>query len=345
MFLSYINVYISSEVIGFLAIISLAYPYILLVNLLFSIFWIIRKKRYFLYSLIAIAIGWQHLNNFIRICPQEKESKEESQNVKILSYNVRLFDLYNWTKDKYTKNKIFDFILYENPDIICFQEFYSKKTDSLPLVNRLVRMQRAKNVHFEYYHKNKVKYNYGIATFSIYPIVNKGIIRYPNSNNFSIFTDLKIKKDTIRVFNNHLESIHFGYQTYNFIDSIDYKNRDQKLKGIKDIAKKLNSAFEKRAIQAEILAKHIKKSPYPVVVCGDFNDTPLSYSYRLIRENLEDAFVNSGFGIGNTYVHSLSTFRIDYILHSPQIKSYQFETPQVKLSDHYPIKCLLEIGK
>lgn len=111
---------------------------------------------------------------------------------------------------------------------------------------------------------------------------------------------------------------------------------------IKDISYRLKYAFKKRAHQADVLTEHIQSSPYPVIVCGDFNDTPVSYSYRKIRKDLVDAYIKSGRGIGNTYSGVFPSYRIDYILHSRDIQSVGFETIKVNYSDHYPVSCMFE---
>ena len=112
----------------------------------------------------------------------------------------------------------------------------------------------------------------------------------------------------------------------------------------KNIIRKLRTGYIKRARQVDIISAHIDKSPYAVIVCGDFNDPPFSYAYHRITRNLQDAFKNSGNGIASTYIHKYSTYRIDYILHSPSLKSFNFKRLKVELSDHYPIICVFQLA-
>ena len=204
----------------------------------------------------------------------------------------------------------------------------------------------AKNVHAEYTINLRNTDHWGIATFSKYPIVNKGKLEFTGSvfNNSCIFTDIKINDDTVRVYNIHLQSINFLKRDYHFMDSVIVKDKNQEIKGSKRILKLLKKAYIKRATQTDMVAEHIKNSPYPVIVCGDFNDPPSSYAYHLLSRNLKDAFRESGSGFGQTYIGgSVPSFRIDYIFHDPKFKAYEFNTIHKRYSDHRPITCLLDL--
>ena len=326
------------------AIFGLAFPILLIANLLFLIYWVSLKKIQFLLSGIILLLGWSHISGFFQINFPTKLNNSENE-IKILSYNVRLFDLYNWSNNIETRNKIFGFVKNQHAEILCFQEFYHEKSDYFPTLDTLLQFQQAKNAHVAYTVINKNKYYFGIATLSKFPIIKRGRIKFDNTKNVCIYTDIKILNDTIRVYNSHLESIHFQDKNYNFIDSITYKNEDERLEGIKDILLRLKNAFVKRAGQTEIIAEHIKLSPYPVLVCGDFNDTPVSYAYGLMSEGLKDAFREAGLGFGTTYNRNFSFLRIDYLLHSPEIEFLRFKTIKKKYSDHYPIMGIFEIQK
>jgi len=329
--LAYVSVHINPDFFWFLAFFGLAYPVIIVINFLFVIFWITRINKLFLVSLISILIGWNHLNSFIQI-PLKKNALNTTSSFTILSYNVRLFNLYNWNNDTKTSDKIFDFINADTIDIVCFQEFFTD-TDKLTESQIRNKLNKRYHSHIAYSYSNR-KYNYGIATYSKYPIVNKGLIKFNNTSNISIYTDILIGTDTIRVFNNHLQSIRFNKKNYSFITNTD---GEEPIKEIKDISSRLKDAFIKRSQQAEILSIHIKNSPYPVFVCGDFNDTPVSYTYQKISDGLNDAFRESGKGIGNTYLGKFPSYRIDYILFSKNIECTRFIIPEIVLSDHYPV--------
>ena len=338
MLLSYLSVFISPEKIWLLAFFGLAYPFLLIVNFLFIIFWIYKKRKFFIIPLMAILLGWNYLATYIQI-PLKKQNKEISASengFNILSFNVRLFDLYNWSESINTPSEIFEFLNTNEFDLICFQEFFTKTSGELSENSIIKNLKNKYFIHIDYTIENR-NYNYGIATFSKYPIVNRGVINFNNSSNSSIYTDVVINKDTIRIFNNHLQSIRFNKNNYSFITNSKTLKDDERLKEIKDISFRLRDAFIKRASQANIISKHIQNSPYPVVVCGDFNDVPVSYTYRKMKKNLNDSFVEAGKGIGTTYMGKFPSFRIDFIFHSKEIKCVNFNIPNVKLSDHFPV--------
>jgi endonuclease/exonuclease/phosphatase family metal-dependent hydrolase len=341
--MSYISTVISPAKIWWLAFFGLAYPYLLLGNLIFFIFWLFKLKKALLISLLAILLGLPQMNNYIPIFgknKKEQSGESKSREIKVLSYNVRAFNIYEWLNDPNTKKGIFNFVRSEHPDIICMQEFFTNDNANLDPDRIRQIFQETPYQHISYTLKTGSKTGYGIATFSKYPIVNRGSIRFENSTNQTIFTDIVFQGDTVRVYNNHLQSVNFRSNNYSFIDSLRLKYDEKQRREFQDISSKLKKAFIKRAHQAILVSEQIKNSPYPVIVCGDFNDTPVSYTYYKMKKGLFDAFVEAGVGIGSTYFGRLS-FRIDYILYSDDFKAINFEKVETKLSDHYPIMSTL----
>lgn len=307
----------------------------------------ILLKKELLVSLIAILLGINHLNDFIPIRLGKTNTKglieENSHQIKLLSYNVRLFNIYEWISEDGTNQDIFNFIKSEKPDIICLQEFYSSsKKDYRPeKIKKLFSDTPYSHIHYSF--KNNKNSGYGIATFSKYPIINQGTISFPKTSNEAIYTDIVIDDDTIRVYNNHLQSVHLQKRNYNFLDTLSLRYDDEHIREIKDISSRLKTAYIKRSAQVDAISAHIKSSAYPVIVCGDFNDTPISYSYRKMRKGLKDAFISSGQGAGSTYQGIFPYFRIDYIFHDQHFTPILFEKVETKLSDHYPILCIFEL--
>ena len=340
--LSYSASYISPDKYWMIAFFGLAYPFLLLINLLFVFFWLLLFKKNLFLSLIVILIGYNHINNSFQFSSSSFENKENF--MKVLSYNVRLFNVYKYNRDDKNRcndrNKIFDFIKTEAPDIMCFQEFFYDKSGYFKTIDTIVKFQEAKFYQTTFTSDvESNKYFTGVATFSKYPIINRGKVKFDKkSDNLCIFSDIIKGNDTIRVYNVHLESIRLSKEDEMFYQEIgNQKEQDGFKLGTKKIFSKLKHSFVKRALQARNIAEHIKQSPYPVLVCGDFNDTPTSYAYHIVSKDLQDAFVESGKGIGNSYNGKFPSFRIDYILHSNDFKAYNFEVKKINYSDHFPI--------
>jgi len=346
--LSHLSIFISPEKIWHFAFLGLIYPYILAANVFMILFWLLFRKKELFISLIAIVTGWNILTSIVQ--PnfkflKEKEIKEkyvrnyraDNQIIKVLSYNVRAFNIYNWARFKGAKDSILRFISNEDPDIICFQEYYTQEKGVFSTSDLYKLLKNTPYRHVYYTIGEGQNSNYGIATFSSYPIVGKGVTRFENSFNISIHTDINFNGDTLRVFNNHLQSIHLNVKNYTFLDSLRLRYNDQQLNEILDISYRLKDAFIKRAQQADRISEKISESPYPVIICGDFNDTPVSYTYKKMKSSLSDSFMEAGYGIGSTYSGIFPSFRIDYILHQSDMTALFTERVRLKLSDHYPI--------
>lgn len=337
--------YISPQVFWLTAFFGLAFPYSILLNVLFAIYWLVQFRRLALISIIAVIFSFFTLNKYIQFSIGDKGSNND---IKVTSYNSMLFDLYNWSKNKQSRQNILSSLQETNPDILCLQEFYnSNRNDGLHNVDTVLNALNIKYHHVEYTTIAYGHNHFGIATFSKYPIVNKGkIVFNTKSNNICIYTDLLINKDTVRVYNMHLQSISFSKKDYKFIDDVkDDDDAQDELENSKSILRRLKRAFVKRASQADKVAMSISSCRYKIILCGDFNDTPASYSYRVISGNLKDAFVEKGNGMGITYAGKFPQFRIDYILHSKEFKCTNFIRNEETFTDHYPITAYLKLKK
>lgn len=341
---SFVSPYISPFHFFVVAFIGLAFPYIFIINLLLFIVLIFRKyKKHILIFLPFVIYGFIVMGNFYKTGFFNSKTTS-SKTFKVLSYNVRLFDLYNWKKNKNERNKIFKLLDKENPAILCLQEYYYQNDGEFETTDTLIKFLSANNIHAYYPVVNKGKYFFGIATLTKYPIINKGKIVFKGTSNMSIYTDILLSGDTVRIYNNHLESVRLGKEDYNFINKFDFDINEKEVKDSKSIIRRLKNAFIKRAKQADIIAKDISSCPYPVIVCGDFNDTPTSYSYKTICNGLTDSYLESGNGNGSTYNGKIPFLRIDYILHSSKFKSYDFIVGKEDLSDHFPVSCLMSLN-
>ena len=343
---SYSASFISPQKIWWLALFGLGYGIMLSVNLFFVFFWLILKDRKIWFSLVVILIGMSKILSIFEFHFLSGDPEKKSENsifpLKVMSYNVRLFDLYNWTHNLETREKIFQFLAKESPDIVCFQEYYSTESRDQNFNNNdtLKKITSANFSHIEYSLTLRGKDHWGIATFSKYPIIHKQAVHFEQQGgNMFIYSDVVLGKDTLRVYNTHLESIRFNMKDYKFIENLGSGIEQDEMDRSVSIVMRLKRAFILRAKQVELLHAHILQSPYPVILCGDFNDTPSSYTYSIIAKRLKDSFRESGAGLGKTYAGAFPSFRIDYIFHDEQLKSSGYRTHHEKLSDHYPVSC------
>lgn len=309
------------------------------VNIGFVIYWFAQFKIHALFSFIAILLSAKTCLGFIQF--DITSDVVSNKDIKVMSYNSMLFDLYNWKKNNESRNQILTSLAEENPDILCLQEFYtSEQKNDFNNIDTVTGLLNAKNHHVEYTTTLRSFDHWGIATFTKFPIIKKGKIEFNTSaNNICIYTDILVKKDTVRIYNMHLQSIRFQKADYKFIDQVKNDTIDTKdeMEKSKNILRRLKRAFVKRAVQADAISAHIENCKYKVIVCGDFNDTPASYVYNTVRGRLKDAFVESGSGFEQTYAGKFPRFRIDYILHSKEFKSKQYHHLAETLTDHYPI--------
>ncbi|HLP11018.1 MAG TPA: endonuclease/exonuclease/phosphatase family protein [Flavobacteriales bacterium] len=323
------------------AFFGLAFPFIFLANVLCLVWWLIFKKFRMLYSGIVLVLTFSYWNRSFNVYGSAAPAPEGSESSKIMSYNVRLFDLYNWIDNNKTKKKIFDFLKEQNADIYCFQEFFHQDAPS-PFVTRdsLTKILKANHFVEGYTHKLIQRQHFGLAIFSVYPVIASGEIKFENDpNNNAVWADLKRKTDTIRVYNVHLSSLRFQKSDYEAIGQEPGPGQKRRSSAEQQILSRIKNAFIKRVSQTNTVLDHVKTSPYKNLVCGDFNDTPVSYCYGQFSSILNDAFASSGSGWGATYTGRLPLLRIDYIWYSDKLNASGFKTHDINLSDHYPISC------
>ena len=343
--LSYLCPFIHPGTFWPLPFFGLAYPIIFLFSLLFLIIWTIAKSKWALVVLFVILLGGKLHFRMISFASDPEILPSNELSIHVMSYNVRLFDLYQWTmSEKYeNRDSIFHYIQNENPDVICFQEFYHQdKPTNFSTRDALRKLLNIKDYHERYSHKLKGRQNFGVAMLSKYPMIAKGDVvfkdDYHNDNNYCIYADIVKNKDTFRIYNVHLQSIKFKKDDYAVFGEVS-DNAEFKKSNVRLMLDKLRIAFPKRADQALTVVEHINTSPYPVIICGDFNDTPLSYTYNQFNQKMIDAFRNCSSGIGATYAGRVPAGRIDYIFHTQDLKSSQFIIQEEIHSDHRAISC------
>jgi endonuclease/exonuclease/phosphatase family metal-dependent hydrolase len=336
--ISYLAVHINPEDFALPAFFGLAYPYLLLVNIVFAVIWAVNLKFEALVSVIVIAIGFTNLSNYIKL---RKPKIDKEGTFKVMSYNIRLFNYFENQNTTNTEKKVLSFIKAQHPDLLCFQELFISGNASVKDEEFKKAFGGKYYSHIKLIGSGKNKY-YGIATYSTFPIVSKGEIVHPSSSSLSIYTDILVQKDTFRVFNIHLQSFRLKRMERSFVEQLIDPEDKQTINEIKSLSVSLKNGFVRRALQSQVVKDYINRSPFPVIVIGDFNDTPVSYSYRKIRKGLNDSFVQSGYGAGFTYRGYYPPNRIDYILYDNNLVSTNFEIIKVKYSDHYPVIAYLK---
>lgn len=323
-----------------ITIMGLILPATILVNLFFIIIWLLLVKRFFLYSLLALILSYVLVLDHIQPRFNKGEQDQETRDaVEIVSFNARNLSNNNMNiGDKLIRTQIMEFVASQKSDIVCFQEFQSYPTRGVNSVEDYKYGLGLKHAYkTPYLSKNTHEFLDLLVIFSKYPILHSHDF-YMDGKSYGFFVDLKIQGKTIRLFNLHLESNHFNRNDYQIFSekeaSFDAKKRNQ----VFVLFQKLKKYSVKRSFQARTIRQEIAKSPYPVIIMGDFNDTPASYSYQHISGNLLDAFKEKGRGYSNTYNGDLPPMRIDYALFNDDFIINDYQVLDVDLSDHFPIK-------
>ena len=321
-----------------IAFLGLAYPILVTINLILFFIWFIKRDIFFFPTLILLILGMYHHSRFLQINPKISENNSYNEKIKVMSFNVRLFDLYNWTHNEEVKSKIIQLIKKQKPEIICFQEYFYDNNKEF-----ITREIILKELGFEHYHESFTDESnknslFGLATFSKFPIINKGSLAFKNDHsNHCMWSDIVCESDTIRVFNTHLGSIRFNNSDYKIIGGKGSPLYSYQKIPKQDIFNRLKIGFSKRAQQITELVPYLKDSPFKRILCTDLNDTPISYAYNQLSNLFTDSFTKSGFGIGGTYIGKVPFLRIDYIWHDKDLDSFNFKTHQNQLSDHKAI--------
>jgi endonuclease/exonuclease/phosphatase (EEP) superfamily protein YafD len=328
---TYLAPFVPPDIFWPLSLIGLGYKYLMVFNFIFMVLWALQRSKKVLMPLVALLTGFTYFTNTFQLIPPSVSGKSDFG---IVSYNVHGFrsDL---RSGKRASSKIIGYLKSSGAEIICLQEATMVKSGKLSPKGIKEGLPEIK--HFQLASGDK---NCDLATFSKYPMINKGEVIFPGPNILVIFADIKINsREILRVYNCHLQSYSIDPDDYSSIDSIGMRPGNRHIDEAKKISYKLRAGFKYRAKQARILADHIGRSPYPVVVCGDFNDTPVSYAYRKVRGDLQDAFVAKGWGTSDTYNGDLPSFRIDYILFDQKLDALNYKCDRVSFSDHFPVRC------
>ncbi|MCC6722356.1 MAG: endonuclease/exonuclease/phosphatase family protein [Bacteroidia bacterium] len=335
---AYTAPYINPEIFWPFAFFGLLHPVLIILNVIFMIIWLLKVKLKFVINILVLIIGLGSIKKNISFGSQASTVREGK--LKIISFNSKLFGAYEDEVffDDFVKN-----VNEKNPDILCIQEFYNLGLNGSDAIHEIKKSTGLKYHYFRSLKRKKGKSKYGIIVFSRYKIINYGELDFgANTVNLCIFTDIIYNNKQFRIYNVHLQSLKLARTDYEMLKKIG-EDSDYALQVSKNIFERLKLAFIQRSKQAQLLKENIKNNNNPSIVCGDFNDTPQSYTYRIISDDMVDCFIESGNGIGGTYTGPLPSLRIDYILHDKSMNSYNYNASENFKSDHKMIETLIEL--
>ncbi|GCD79198.1 endonuclease/exonuclease/phosphatase family protein [Schleiferia thermophila] len=332
--LSGYSYFIPPDLVKYIGIAGLLFPVFLIVNVLLGLYWILQLNLRVLLTLGSIALVLPQANtlfqNFIR---NEEVFTEES--ITVTTFNVRLFNHWHWFDEdvKEIMPKLLDSL---GSQIVGIQEYY--QSENTPKFNDFKYQFIATSF------RNK---NFGMAIFSKFPIAQKQVVYFQSEaaddRDGFIYADIKTPLGMARVVCAHLVSFKLTNEDLEMVENPSIESDSEQLKAnYLSVLQKINRAFEKRAHQVRELKEFIIESPHPVILLGDLNDTPVSYTYKVLSGRLQDTFTQAGTGIGHTYNRTRYPFRIDYIFHSSEFKTIKhMVTTRPMVSDHYPVTAVL----
>jgi endonuclease/exonuclease/phosphatase family metal-dependent hydrolase len=343
-----------------MALLPLTAVYLLALLAIFLVTWLLLRSKWSLIFPIVFLLNLGPIRHLIPFrAPASFVQERSNAGLRVMSWNVAQFDILFNRQQPSKKGEMTQLVNSFQPDIVCFQEMvagdspvnlntpYYRKYSFFPIEGFAEELKLPH--HFYSYNPREdflIHQHFGIAVFSRYPIVNaqKIIIDEGGYNNLFQFCDIVAGTDTFRIFNIHLQSLKFSRTNLNFIDNPTLETSGDVSKS-KNILKKFRYALSKRKKQADRVREEIDRSPYPVIVCGDFNDVPNSYAYQKVGEGLQNCFTEKGAGIGRTFSKIAPTLRIDNIFCAPVFSVGQFTRVEKELSDHYPVVADIRLNK
>ena len=317
----------------FWACLGLALPLFILLNACFLVFWLLLRSRYLLLPFLFFLAGAGSLTTYFAV---GSPTPSEGTAYKLLTYNTQ-GKLFRTDKEHPADTSLLNYLKRCNADIICLQEFMPNSDKALRQVNKALSA-------YPYSRYTRFKNGNGVACYSRFPILSHHLIDYQSRANGSVLYRLKMDQDPVLLINNHLASNKInGTDKARYRHLLQGSHPEAKQDG-KHLLGKLKKAVIIRAAQADSVAKVLRNTPTAyVLVCGDFNDSPVSYAHHTIGRGLTDAFTEAGFGTGITYYQSWLYFRIDHIFAGPAFRVLQCETDRsIRASDHFPLWCTFE---
>lgn len=347
---AYLTSIITPQELWWLPLFGLVMPILIALNVVIALLWASRWSLMALIPIIALAAGYQYIGNYYSFSAAKEYPHTGNKSFKVGTYNVMGFR----NEDKFpdltikgykgiTIDSIAAFVKSNDIDILCMQEFLATPNINEQFVASRFPSYRYRTV--EYTRKGGGGYGAGLAIYSRYPIIKSELISANRLTNGAMYADIVIGTDTVRVFNMHLQSSAINMEDRAFV-SLDLLAEDinsTTINRTKDIVDKLRKNYVSRQVQVDSLAIKIEQSPYINIVCGDFNDVPMSYAYTKIKGDMQDSFSERGSGYGYTFKDFMRMLRIDYILSDDDINVITYSSPNIPYSDHNPVMSLMEV--
>jgi len=312
--LAFILPYLPPKTFPTLSLLGLVVSLLIIVNIIFAIFWAVQLRSRFFVSFTVLFISYFYFNVFYEFSFGEV-SGTSKKTLSVLSYNVRLFNAYEEDPKADAVQTISEILVAQDPDVICIQEYYKPNTVDFS------------GYPYRYIHFKSEKAKLGHAIFSKYPLINTGALDFEGTYNNTLFADVIKENDTLRLYAVHLQSL-------GIIPRVSYLQESDNEK----LRKRIATAFEKQQDQVEAILAHKQNTRHPVIICGDFNNTPFSYTYRKLKEDMQDAFHKRGTGLRTTFKFEKYPMRIDYIFVSESLEVLSFNTLKKTFSDHYAVR-------
>ena len=336
--LCYLSYWIPPHISKVLPLIGLSYPFVLMVVLGLCVLAAMMRSRVAWLLAAIIFLGTTHILSYFQFSQVDERVNEDGKALlRLMTWNVNLLGFNEANKlvdlpSGRIRDSIMAVVQTQQPDVLGFQEFL--QTAELNHIALLKEKLNLKFHHVKFSNSVKGGRKTGLVIFSRYPIIQGGQVMFSGTTlNGCIYIDIVRDQDTIRVYNTHLQSIRFNSKDYEYLNE-----ENEELEGAERILKRLIRAFKRREGQVHAIRAHMKTCPYPIIVMGDFNDPPMSYTYRKMTEGMMDHYREKGGGISSTYAGKFPNFRIDYILSSEdfgEVKSYK--TLPIELIDHRPV--------
>lgn len=318
----------------YIVLFGLTFRYFFIAGIIFIIIWFIINRKYCIFSILIILPSLFQIPKFVQFHSSRQPDKSM---FKFMTYNVwNLCRNNSMIASTRIRDSIFQFINNEQPDILCLQEFALPMKEIENKSNLLTSF-----IHLPYFtyskYSRKGQTIDGLITYSRFPIIHRDSMLTAENFTFAQISDVIIKKRILRIINIQLTSNKLNTNDSLYVEKLKL---DSSIISSKKrlLFFKIKNASVSREQLANRIADYINASPYPVLLAGDFNDTPVSYIYRVACAGRKDAYCESGLGFGNTYIgEKAPSYRIDYVIMDKIMKSMNFRVHHIALSDHYPV--------